>query len=154
MNGNEPGDYGPRRSAMVASLRETVRDDRVLAAFLRVPRERFIAPALRSHAYDNAPLPIGYGQTISQPLIVGLMLEALELHASDRVLDIGTGSGYQAALLGELAEAVVTVERIPELAARAAEVLDSLGYRNITVELAGERLGSARGAPSVDRRRQ
>src|SRR6266545_8316138 len=131
MNGNEFGDSWAQRSAMVAGLRESVRDERVLAAFLRVPRERFVVPALRSHAYDNAPLPIGYGQTVSQPLVVGLMLEALELRASDRVLDIGTGSGYQAALLGELAESVVTVERIPELAARAAEVLDSLGYNNI-----------------------
>jgi protein-L-isoaspartate(D-aspartate) O-methyltransferase len=146
MNGNEP-DYGAQRAAMVAGLRENIRDERVLAAFLRVPRERFVAPALRSHAYDNAPLPIGYSQTISQPLVVGLMLEALDLKASDTVLDIGTGSGYQAALLAELAEAVITVERIPELAARAAEVLDSLGYKNITVELAGESLGSATGAP-------
>src|SRR5205823_5025035 len=128
-------------------LRESVRDERVLAAFSRVPRERFVAAALRARAYDDAPLPIGYGQTISQPLVVGLMLEALDLQPSDRVLDVGTGSGYQAALLSELAEAVVTVERIPELAARAADVLDSLGYKNITVELAGDGLGSATGAP-------
>jgi protein-L-isoaspartate(D-aspartate) O-methyltransferase len=147
MNGNEPGDYSAWRAVMVTGMRENVHDERVLAAFSRVPRERFVPAAHRSHAYDNAPLPIGYGQTISQPLVVGLMLEALELRASDRVLDIGTGSGYQAALLAELAESVVSVERIPELLARAAAVLDELGYRNVTVEAASESLGWPEAGP-------
>jgi protein-L-isoaspartate(D-aspartate) O-methyltransferase len=110
-----------------------VRDPRVLAAMREVPRHRFVPPALLSRAYDDSPLPIGYGQTISQPFIVAYMTEALQIERSHRVLEIGTGSGYQAAVLGELAEVVYTIEIVPELARSAAETLKALGYTNVGV---------------------
>ena len=113
----------------------------------RVPREAFVPDESRHLAYEDHPLPIGEGQTISQPFIIALMLEALELRRSDRVLEVGTGSGYQAALLGELVGEVVTVERIDSLARDARERLGSLGYANVEVELAGDRLGWPDGAP-------
>ena len=111
-----------------------MRDSRVVEAMERVPREEFVPGESRHLAYEDHPLPIGEDQTISQPFIVALMLEALELRRSDRVLEVGTGSGYQAALLGELAREVVTVERIDSLAAIARERLGSLGYGNVAVE--------------------
>src|SRR3970282_3019686 len=92
------------------------------------PRESFLPPELRLHAYENRPLPIGYGQTISQPLIVAIMTQALDLRGDDRVLEVGTGSGYQAALLSQLAAHVVTVERVPELARQAERALGEQGY--------------------------
>ena len=107
--------YAAARAAMVDSLRFQIGDRRVLDAFAHVPRERFVVPELRYRAYDDTPLPIGHGQTISQSLVVGIMLDLLRLQPTDRVLDIGTGSGYQAALMSLLAREVVTVERIPEL---------------------------------------
>jgi protein-L-isoaspartate(D-aspartate) O-methyltransferase len=106
---------------------------RVLAALRKVPRERFVPDALRERAYDDTPLPIGYDQTISQPYIVAYMTEALGLEPDDTVLEIGTGSGYQAAVLGELARRVYTIEIVPELASRAAGTLKDLGYTNIQV---------------------
>lgn len=132
---------------MVDSLRSLVKDERVLAAFAAVPRERFVSPELRRRAYDDAPLSIGYGQTISQPLVVAIMLELLGLRGDEKVLDVGTGSGYQAALLSMLARRVVTVERIPELAVQAAAVLADLGYKNIVAHVAGEALGWPDEAP-------
>jgi len=124
--------------ALLAELREEINDERVLAALARVPRERFVPPDLVPYAYENRPLPIGHGQTISQPLIVAMMTEALALQGDEKVLEIGTGSGYQAAILAELAREVVTVERIPELAQRAARLLAELGYDNVRVQLARE----------------
>jgi protein-L-isoaspartate(D-aspartate) O-methyltransferase len=98
-------------------------------------------------AYEDMPLPIGFDQTISQPYIVGLMTEALELSGDQKVLEVGTGSGYQTAILAELARFVVTTERVAALAERAETVLDSLGYTNIEVHMAGEILGWPEGAP-------
>ena len=113
----------------------------------RVPRERFVSAQARPSAYEDRPLPIGLDQTISQPFIVALMTQALELTGSEKVLEIGTGSGYQAAILAELARTVVTVERFPALAEAATKVLDSLGYTNIVVHLAEETLGWPDDAP-------
>lgn len=110
-----------------------IRDPRVLAAMQRVPRHRFLAPELQREAYEDRPLPIGHGQTVSQPYIVAAMLEALELQPSDTVLEIGTGSGYQTALLGELAGKVHSVERHAPLAERARKALQSLGYTAVEV---------------------
>ena len=113
----------------------------------RIPREAFVVESTAHLAYDDAPLPIGEGQTISQPYIVAMMVNALELRRTDRVLEIGTGSGYQAAVLGELAGTVITVERLADLAETAARRLRSLGYGNVDVRLAGDELGWPSGAP-------
>ena len=110
-----------------------VTDTAVLRAMRAVPRHRFMPGELRGQAYEDTPLPIGFGQTISQPYIVALMTEMLHLDRDDRVLEIGTGSGYQAAVLGEIVREVYTIEIVPELAARAAETLDLLAYRNVHV---------------------
>jgi protein-L-isoaspartate(D-aspartate) O-methyltransferase len=110
-----------------------VRDPRVLGALLRVPRESFVPEDQRTHAFEDHPVPIGCGQTISQPYIVGYMTEALKVEATHRVLEIGTGCGYQTALLAELAETVYSIEIIDELAARARRALDDLGYTNVHV---------------------
>ena len=110
-----------------------IRDEAVLRAMRTVPREAFVSKEIREFAYRNAPLPIGSGQTISQPLIVAHMAEALELAPSDRVLEIGTGSGYAAAVLSRIAKDVFTVERHRELAETATERLKRLGYDNVHV---------------------
>jgi len=135
------------KTALLAELAREVSDPRVLNAIARVPRERFIPQELRLRAYEDRPLPIGYGQTISQPLIVAIMTQALDLRGDDRVLEVGTGSGYQAALLSQLAAHVVTVERVPELARQAERALAELGYSNVEVHVAGETLGWPDGAP-------
>jgi len=133
---------------LVAELeREGVRDPRVLDAIRQVPRERFVPRELREHAYRNAALPIGAGQTISQPLVVGVMTQALGLRGDERVLEVGTGSGYQAALLSRLAHEVVTIERLPELAARARQVLAELGCHNVEVHVGDGTLGWPPRAP-------
>jgi protein-L-isoaspartate(D-aspartate) O-methyltransferase len=110
-----------------------VKNPRVLAAMRTVPRHRFVPPALVSRAYDDSPMPIGHGQTISQPFIVAHMTEALDIQRLHNVLEIGTGSGYQAAVLGELARTVYTIEIVPELARGAAATLKALGYSNVHV---------------------
>ncbi|MFN2114918.1 MAG: protein-L-isoaspartate(D-aspartate) O-methyltransferase [Anaerolineae bacterium] len=110
-----------------------IRDPAVLGALRAVPREKFVPVDQVAAAYDNRPLPIGHGQTISQPYIVGLMTSALDLRPRDRVLEVGTGSGYQAAVLAELVDHVFTIEIILELATRAAATLAVLGYENVTV---------------------
>jgi len=124
-----------------------ISDPRVLDAMRRVPRHRFVAPEQASEAYADYPLSIGHGQTISQPYIVAYMTEALKVEPSHRVLEIGTGSGYQAAILGELAREVYTIEIIPALAARARTVLEELGYRNIHVRAGNGYLGWPEAAP-------
>lgn len=124
-----------------------LRDERVLTAFEDVPRHLFVPPALRNAAYDDAPLPIGYGQTISQPYIVGLMISLLELNGDERVLEIGTGSGYQAALLGRLAAEVHTIELVPQLARAAERVLGELGCENVHVHVADGTLGWPEASP-------
>jgi len=108
-------------------------DPRVLAAMREVPRHRFVPPEMAAQAYDDTPLPIGYGQTISQPYIVAYMTQALEVRPEHRVLEIGTGSGYQAAVLARIAKEVYTIEIVPELAARAAGILRELGYDRVLV---------------------
>jgi protein-L-isoaspartate(D-aspartate) O-methyltransferase len=135
------------RTALLAELAQEIHDPRVLAAMARVPRERFVPRELRALAYENRPLPIGQGQTISQPLIVAMMTQELDLRGDERVLEVGTGSGYQAALLSRLAAEVVTVERIPELAGHAARTLAEIGYDNVTVHVAGDTLGWPQSAP-------
>jgi protein-L-isoaspartate(D-aspartate) O-methyltransferase len=139
--------YEEARAALVRSLRGHVTDKRVLEAIGRVPRERFVSPDLRPLAYADKALPIGHGQTISQPTMVAIMLQMLHLTGNERVLEVGGGSGYQAALLGELAESVVSVELVPGLADSAAKVLSELGYTNVSVHHAGETLGWLEGAP-------
>ena len=110
-----------------------VRDVRVLDAMKRVPRERFLPEDVRREAYRDHPVSIGFGQTISQPYIVGYMTDALRLEPSHRVLEIGTGCGYQTAILAELAREVYSIEVVPELAVRAQQTLEALGYTNVRV---------------------
>lgn len=132
---SEPDLFVQQRLAMVSAQlrRRGIRDERVLAALERVPRHEFVAPQFWKQAYDDDPLPIGEGQTVSQPYIVAYMLEQLDVQAEQRVLEIGTGTGYQAALLAELSRDVVTVERHATLANTASANLDRLGYKNVTV---------------------
>jgi protein-L-isoaspartate(D-aspartate) O-methyltransferase len=118
-----------------------IRDERVLAAMERVPRELFVPEELRDRAYDDAALPIDAGQTISQPYMVARICEELALRGEERVLDVGTGSGYQAAVLAELAAEVVTIERIPELASRARGNLAAAGYGRVDVRVGDGTLG-------------
>jgi protein-L-isoaspartate(D-aspartate) O-methyltransferase len=118
---------------LAASLRGEVADERVLAAIGAVPRERFVPAAERARAYENVALPIACGQTISQPLVVARMLELLALRPNDVALDVGTGSGYHAALLARLTRHVYTIERIAELAEQAREALHEVGVDNVTV---------------------
>ena len=134
-------DLEAARAKLIEHLSIEIEDKRVLPAMARIPRERFVPPEQQPFAYEDRPLPIGFDQTISQPFIIALMTEALELTGSEKVLEIGTGSGYQAAILAELARSVITVERLPALAEGAKRVLDSLGYTNITVHSAEESLG-------------
>jgi len=122
-------------------------DPAVLAAFERVPREEFVPDDLTHHAYDDAPLPIGNAQTISQPYVVAMTVQALRLRGHERVLEIGTGSGYAAAVLAALAREVVTVERIEELAHSAAERLARLGIHNVEVHAGDGTLGWPAKAP-------
>lgn len=111
-----------------------IKDERVLAAMLKVPRHEFVPEDQRPYAYEDRPLPIGEGQTISQPYIVAYMTEALALKPTDKVLEIGTGSGYQAAILCELAKEVCTIEIVPSLAKRSEETLRRLEYKNVQVK--------------------
>ena len=122
-------------------------DERVLEAMERVPREEFLPPGLRARAYDDAALPIGAGQTISQPYMVARICAELALRGHERVLDVGTGSGYQAAVLAELAAEVYTIERIPELADRARERLAEAGYERVHVHVGDGTLGLPEHAP-------
>ena len=140
--------HARRRAAMVALLRARgVGDPRVLAAMSAVPRHRFVRPEQVEIAYADSPLPIGQGQTISQPEMVAVMLEVLALAGGEHVLEVGTGSGYQAALLAKLARDVVTVEIVPELAERARSVLAAAGADNVTVHLGDGSLGWPADAP-------
>jgi protein-L-isoaspartate(D-aspartate) O-methyltransferase len=123
-----------RRLMVNAQLKDRgIRSQRVLKAMGKVPRHEFVPPNLREYAYSDSPLPIGNGQTISQPYIVALMTELAELKSDDRVLEIGTGSGYQAAILAELAREVYTIEILAPLAEQARTTLERLKYRNVTV---------------------
>jgi protein-L-isoaspartate(D-aspartate) O-methyltransferase len=137
-----------RRRMVELQLRSRgLRDERVLAAMAKVPRDQFASLESQSQAYEDHPLPIGEGQTISQPYIVGLTLEALSIAPSDIVLEIGTGSGYQAALLAELASHVYSIERHESLSRKAAKHLESLGYKNVTLSVGDGSRGLAQRAP-------
>lgn len=151
-------DYAEQRQALVLSLAEDVRstqraigqrqlDERVLTALATVPRHEFVPEAYRDAAYENRPLPIGHGQTISQPFIVALMTDLLNPQPQGRVLEIGTGSGYQAAILAELVDAVYTIEIIKPLGEAAQQRLRRLGYRNIETRIGDGYYGWESAAP-------
>ena len=124
-----------------------IRDSRVLAAMAKVPRHLFVVEELRDKAYEDNPLPIGEGQTISQPYMVALMVEALGLKGKERVLEIGTGSGYEAAVLAELCAQVLSVELVEDLTVKARVVLASLGYQNVSIQVGDGTLGWEEHAP-------
>jgi protein-L-isoaspartate(D-aspartate) O-methyltransferase len=149
-NGNGfPDRIAASRIAMVElQLRgRGIRDQRVLEAMAKVPRHLFVAPAFAGNAYDDQPLPIGEGQTVSQPYIVAAMLESLSLKPSDKVLEIGTGSGYQTALLAELVAEVFGIERHASLTLSAQQVLERLGYKNVQLRTGDGSLGWPEAAP-------
>ena len=135
------------RERLIEELRREISDERVLRVMAKIPREAFVPRASRHLAYEDRPLPIGAGQTISQPFIIALMTQALELVGTEKVLELGTGSGYQAAILAELARQVITTERIPKLTQSAKRTLEKLGYTNIQVYLAEKTLGWQAEAP-------
>ena len=135
------------RDTLVDLIAQTVEDPQVLDAMRAVPRHSFVPTDQLARAYGDFPLPIGYGQTISQPSLVAKMTELLEIEPGERVLEIGTGSGYQAAILAELSDQVYSVEIVPELAATARGVLDQLGYATVTTERRDGYLGWAEEAP-------
>jgi len=150
----DQGSANTGREAAIAELlaelrRQGIRDERTLAAIGRVPRERFVPPSLRDRAWENHALPIGAGQTISQPFVVALMTEALGLRGGERVLEIGTGSGYQTGILAELVGdgAVVSIERHAELATAAERLLAELGYGNVAIHVADGTTGWVAAAP-------
>lgn len=146
------------RSRLLADIAQLTREtrletgratlsERTMAAMRKVPRHRFVLSGDERHAYDNRPLPIGHGQTISQPFIVALMTDFLDLKPTDRVLEIGTGCGYQAAVLAELAREVYTIEIVEPLGREAAQRLKTLGYRNVTAKIGDGYQGWAEHAP-------
>ena len=145
----QPPDWSRARSEMVRTqLRgRDITDPRVLDVMGRVDRHLFVPEAERIDAYADHPLPIGHGQTISQPYIVAFMTQALEVQPDHRVLEIGTGSGYQAAILAELAKELFTIEIVPELGERARTTLEKLGYKNASVKIGNGYLGWAEHAP-------
>ena len=143
-----PG-FDLQRAAMVERQlrRRGIGDERVLAAMGEVPRERFVGASQVSRAYADSALPIGHGQTISQPWVVAAICEALALAGEETVLEVGTGSGYSACVLARLAREVLTIERVPELAARARETLAELGVENVEVRVGDGSLGAPDRAP-------
>ncbi len=146
---NPKGDFKVMREKMVETQIKArgVKDPRVLSALLNVERHRFVPEKYLDSAYSDQPLPIGEGQTISQPYIVALMTELLELNGNEKVLEIGTGSGYQAAILAELAKEIYTIEIVESLASTAKERLSELGYQNIKVKAGDGYLGWPEAAP-------
>ena len=143
------GRFARERGRMVEEqlVRRGILDPGVLAAMGKVPREKFMEEALADRAYGDHPLPIGAGQTISQPYMVALMTSLLELTGAEKVLEIGTGSGYQTAVLAELARRVCSIERIPALAARARATLEGMGYTNVLIRVADGTVGWPDEAP-------
>lgn len=142
-------DYRVARKKMVEEqlIAGGVRDPRVLKVMGRIPRHRFVEKGLEDQAYLDRPITIGSGQTISQPLIVGVMTEALELKGSEKVLEIGTGSGYQTVILAELSEKVYTIERLTPLSLKARKILYRLGYNNVEFKIGDGTLGWPEEAP-------
>ena len=148
MSHSEPRDFEKARARLCRQLRQRgISDERVLEAMEQVPRERFVPENLKAEAYADVALPIGQGQTISQPYVVGLMTQALRLKGDETVLEIGTGSGYQAAVLSKLCRQVVTVERLHELADPTKELLLELGVSNVTFFVGDGTLGCPDFAP-------
>lgn len=158
MNAEAAEDFFERRERMVADIERLVRDTRretgretldarVIAALRKVERQRFVPPDFAGQAYDNRPLAIGAGQTISQPFIVALMTDLLKVGAGDKVLEVGTGSGYQAAVLAEIVREVFSVEIIETLGLEAARALSSAGYRNVRTRIGDGYAGWAAEAP-------
>lgn len=142
-------DFSIARRRMVEGqvIARGITDQRVIDAMLRVPRHKFVEEALQSQAYQDAPLPIGERQTISQPYMVAVMSQALSLNGSEKVLEIGTGSGYQAAILALLADRVFSLERIPTLARRARRILDECGFTKVNIRVADGTRGWQEMAP-------
>jgi len=140
-------DFAAARAELIRSLSREIKSQRVLAAMARIPREDFVPPEQRRRAYEDRPLPIGLQQTISQPLIIALMTEALDLQGTEKVLEVGTGSGYQTAILAELSRQVVSTERLSDLADGAGKILTRLGYNNVAIHVTGESLGYPEEAP-------
>jgi protein-L-isoaspartate(D-aspartate) O-methyltransferase len=142
-------EWGAARRRMVDTqiVARGIRSPAVLGAMLRVPRHLFVPPEVRTHSYDDSPVPIGNGQTISQPYIVAYMTEALDVTSQHSVLEIGTGSGYQAAVLAELVREVLTIEIVPELADSARRTLAEAGYRNVSVRTGNGYAGWPERAP-------
>lgn len=154
----EPDQFTAARHALVAEISALAKETQaetghgafsplVLDAMAKVPRHRFVPPEMERHAYRNRPLPIGYGQTISQPFLVAYMTELLQVNKGSKVLEIGTGSGYQAAILGELVKEVYSIEVIEPLATRATETLKRNGYTNVQVQAADGYYGWEKYAP-------
>jgi len=150
--------FEPQRSRMLEDIAQLTREtrletgraalsERTMAAMRKVPRHRFVLPGEERHAYDNRPLPIGHGQTISQPFIVALMTDLMDVKPSDKVLEIGTGCGYQAAVLAELAREVYTIEIVEPLGRDASQRLQTLGYRNVVTKIGDGYQGWAEHAP-------
>jgi protein-L-isoaspartate(D-aspartate) O-methyltransferase len=143
-----PPDYAGLRATMERQLRRKgIRDERVLAAMGKVPRERFVVGRDLHRSYDDCALPIGFDQTISQPYMVAATCELLGLSGDENVLEVGTGSGYAAAVLAELAASVTTIERVPELAARAGETLAAVGYADVEIVVGDGSLGVPQRSP-------
>ncbi|WP_353186043.1 protein-L-isoaspartate(D-aspartate) O-methyltransferase [Parapedobacter lycopersici] len=144
-----PQDFGQRRAEMVSLQLEPrgINHAPTLEAMRKVERHRFVPPACQQDAYRDMPLPIGYGQTISQPFMVAMMTQLLQPAPDDRILEIGTGSGYQAAILAEMAGEVYTMEIVPQLGAKAKQLLSELGYKNVTVIVGDGYNGWAEKAP-------
>jgi protein-L-isoaspartate(D-aspartate) O-methyltransferase len=136
-------DFAAKRNQMVEKqiLGRGIKDPATIKSLLAIPREEFVPLALRSHAYDDSPLPIGEGQTISQPYIVALMTSSIQLNPYDTILEIGTGSGYQAAVLSRIVKKVYTIERIPELGEHAQSLFQQLALSNIEVKIGDGTLG-------------
>ncbi|MCC6791145.1 MAG: protein-L-isoaspartate(D-aspartate) O-methyltransferase [Thermomicrobiales bacterium] len=143
----EPVQGGSRVQLLQELRRQGINDECVLAAMAETPRDRFVPDEQREHAWANVALPIGSGQTISQPYIVALMTQALQLTGNERILEIGTGSGYQAAILSQLAGSVISVERHAPLAAAATRLLSDLGITNVSIQIGDGTLGWPAGAP-------
>jgi len=146
---NDADDWAAQRARMVRDqlAARDITDERVLAAMGDVKRHEFVPPAQRSYAYDDHPLPIGNGQTISQPYVVALMTQLLKLQGNEKILEIGTGSGYQAAVLARLVKEVYTIELEPDLATSAKERLRQLGYENVRVRSGDGFFGWPEAAP-------
>jgi protein-L-isoaspartate(D-aspartate) O-methyltransferase len=147
MTGQERWEEARRNMVELQIASRGVHDERVLSAMRSVPRHLFVPASYRDAAYNDCPLPIGRGQTISQPYIVAVMTELLQLRPDDRVLEIGGGSGYQAAILGTLAREVISIERIPEVAEMAKENLSGAGITNVTIVIGDGTLGYPARAP-------